>query len=164
MSGAATKIMPDMYIGDLQHVMDMIAEFMGVEPKRIEDVCDPTFIEQAKKEDRITELAPVLNSLRKKIKPIVTQIRFMTPFSPWNLKEYLNSGTTPTKGRMMYQKGKLSGVLQMTRKRDLGQIAKFAIPFGAIVIFLILYTQGVFDPLLKGNQQALTWKLHYLTT
>lgn len=48
--GAATKIIPDMPIEDLEYEIQLDAKYMGVQAKPIQGAIDTTFLEQVKKE------------------------------------------------------------------------------------------------------------------
>ena len=48
--GAATKMVPDMPLGDLEYTIGMLAKYMDVPAKPIEGVVDTTFMDQVKKE------------------------------------------------------------------------------------------------------------------
>jgi len=104
-------------------------------------------IEQAKSEADYEKVKPILENLEKVFSDKIVKIRFMQIFKPDNIRDFLNSGSTGTKNMMLAEKMKLSGILQMTRKRDYGKIAKVAIPLGFVFLILLLWSQGVFDNL-----------------
>jgi len=106
-------------------------------------------LEEAKTHEEYDSVKSILENLGTVLSEKVVKVTFMKPFSPDNLREYLNSGSTPTKNQMLYDKGKLSGIFQMTRKRDLGKIVKFALPIGVLLLLLILWNSGAFDNILS---------------
>jgi hypothetical protein len=96
----------------------------------------------------VMQLLGILESLLKK--PTITKVSFYQLFHPDNIREYLNSGSTPTKGMRLFEKGELSGRLSMTRKQDLSKIIKWVVPLGVLFLILLLWSQGVFDNILPS--------------
>jgi len=106
-------------------------------------------LEEAKDHDDYDKVKPILENLKNVLGEEIVKVTFIKPFQPDNLREFLNSGSTPTKNQMLYEKGKLSGIFQMTRKRDLGKIVKFALPIGMLILILILWQSGAFDNIMS---------------
>jgi len=104
-------------------------------------------IEQAKNHEDYTKVKPILENLQSMFSDKIVKIRFMQTFKPDNIRDFLNSGSTGTKNMMLAEKMKLSGILQMTKKRDLSAVKKIAIPLGVLLLILLLWSQGVFDTL-----------------
>jgi len=109
-----------------------------------------TAIEASKDKEQYEKVKPVLETLKSVLGEKIVKVSFIQPFKPDTIRDYLNSGSTPTKNLMTYEKGKLSGIFQMTRKRDLGKIVKYAVPIGMILLLLLLWNQGAFDNVISS--------------
>lgn len=106
-------------------------------------------LENAKDNENNDEVKKVLEALMKNLGEKIVKIRFLQAFTPQVLREFLNSGSTPSKNVRLHERGRLAGKLEMTRQRDFSAIKKIAIPLGIVLLILLLWSQGVFDNLLN---------------
>jgi hypothetical protein len=106
-------------------------------------------LEQSKDNDGYNKVKTVIENLKKTLGENVVRIRFLQAFTPQVLREFLNSGSTPSKNVKLHERGRLAGKLEMTRQRDFSTIKKIAIPLGILLLILLLWSQGVFDNLLN---------------
>jgi len=106
-------------------------------------------LEQSKDNEGYKKVKTVIEDLVKTLGNDVVKVRFLQAFTPQVLREFLNSGSTPSKNVKLHERGRLAGKLEMTRQRDYSAIKKIAIPLGILLLILLLWSQGVFDNLLN---------------
>lgn len=110
-----------------------------------------TTMEAAMNEAETEQTKEIIKGLKGAIERAggkVSELRVMTLFTLQTVQEFVK-GFSQQRRRDTYEKGKRS-MMYMQRRVDLGRVLKFAIPIGAVIVFLFLLQSGFFQDFFRG--------------